>query len=133
MHSDGMFVLYNKKTNRWETVLSNSSYTDDNMKEITSEKDNLIALNSVAWDEDLKEYVNLFDGSEKKKSMLFKNENGDNINYWTSDSFIHARGNFIGYGYNVVKGESLNYNYLVYSVGKTRENTFGVRVVVMVK
>lgn len=133
MHNKGMFIWFNNKNNRWETVVSNQSFTDDNKKEIVSIKDDLIALNSVAWDEELKEYVNLFDGSEKKKLMLFKNENGENISYWTSDRFTHARGNFVGYGYNVVKGDSLNYSYLVYSVGKTRENTFGVRVVVMIK
>lgn len=133
MYNRGMFVWFNEKNNRWETVVSDASFTDENMKKIVTVKDDLIALNSVAWDEELKEYVNLFDGSEKKKLMLFKNENGENISYWTTDRFTHARGNFIGYGYNAVKGDSLNYAYLVYSLGKTRENTHGVRVVVMIK
>lgn len=133
MHSNGMFIWFNEKNNRWETILSDESFTDTEMKKIVSVKDNLVSLNSVAWDEELKEYVSLFDGTEKKKLMLFKNDNGENISYWTSDRFIHARSNFIGYGYNVVKGDSVNYSYLVYSVGKTRENTYGVRVVVMIK
>lgn len=133
LYDKEMFVLFNERTNRWETILSDPNSNDDNMKKIATIKDNLIALNSVAWDEELKEYVNLFDGSEKKKLMLFKNETGEVINYWLSDKFIHARGNFVGYGYNSVKNESLNYSYLVYSNGKTRENTLGVRVVVIIK
>lgn len=133
MHNKGIFVWFNNRNNRWETVVSDESFTDANMKKIVSVSDDLVSLNSVAWDIEAKEYVNLFDGSEKKKLMLFKNESGENISYWTSDKFTHARSNFIGYGYNVVKGDSLNYNFLVYSVGKSRENTFGVRVVVMIK
>ena len=65
--------------------------------------------------------------------MLFKDESGEKTSYWTSDRFVHAAPNFVGHGYNVVKGDSVNYSYLVYSLGKTRKEKFGIRPVIMIK
>lgn len=65
--------------------------------------------------------------------MLFSTVLGDPQSYWTTDSFTNAAPGFVAYGYNVDKGMDLNYVFLVYSLGKTRETTAGIRPVITIK
>lgn len=133
LYTNGYFLWFDEKANEWKLSVYNGEYTDSNKSKIVTLKDKLRALNSLAYDEELQDYVEIFKGNEKKSAMLFKDESGEKTSYWTSDRFVHATPNFVGHGYNVVKGDSVNYNFLVYSIGKTRKEKFGIRPVIMIK
>ena len=136
LYLDGKFHWFNISNNKWEVNENSDNSTDENPKKITESKIDLIVFNAEEYDEN---YYNNFDedhnyiGEDKRVTMLFSKDLKEPVSYWTSDSFIFSQSTFIGYGYNVVKGFDLNYNYLVYSMGVSREVTFGVRPVVLIK
>ncbi len=127
------FLWFNEKQNKWKISAYGDEFTNENMGEIVSMSDKLKYLNSLTYDVDLMDYVEIFKGNEKKNSMLFKDELGEDASYWTGDRYIHAAPGYIAYGFNNVKGNNVNYNHIIYSLGKTREFKFGVRPVVMIK
>lgn len=133
LYTNGYFLWFDEKANEWKLSIYNAEYTDDNRNKIVSINDRLKALNSLAYDEELEDYIEIFKGNEKKNAMLFKDESGESASYWTADRYVHAAPGYVGHGYNVVKGDSVNYNHLVYSLGKTRAAKFGIRPVVMIK
>ena len=66
--------------------------------------------------------------------MLFLDNDGNKASYWVASPFIYTANMFTGYGYHAVKGEGVNYNYFLYSVGKSRKTfTHGVRPVVVIE
>lgn len=133
LYTNGYFLWFDEKGNEWKLSIYNGEYNDANRNKIVSINDRLKALNSLAYDEELQDYVEIFKGNEKKSAMLFKDESGEKATYWTGDRYVHAAPGYVAHGYNVVKGDSVNYNHLVYSLGKTRAAKFGVRPVVMIK
>ena len=64
--------------------------------------------------------------------MFFLNDEGLSESYWTDNRFANAGASMVAYGYNAVKGDSLNYAHLVYSNGSSRTEEYGVRVVVTI-
>lgn len=136
MYSEGKFHWFDFSNNEWKIDVNNNQGSDENPKKIIEEKMDLMVIGAEDYDSD---YYNHFDedknyvGEDKRVTMLFSKSLKEPVSYWTSDSFSFAQSAFIGYGYNVVKGFDLNYNYLVYSMGVSREVTFGVRPVVLIK
>ena len=123
---DDRFIWFNKKENKWEESLKTNTKT-----EITKQYNDLLAYNGVYLvGEEIKYLV---DEGSKEFNMLFLDDEGNKSKYWTSNKYINATKNYIGYGYNVIKHSDLNYNVLVYSSGITREATFGVRAVITIK
>ena len=133
LYTNGYFLWFDEKGNEWKLSIYNGEYTNENKNKIVSINDRLKALNALSYDEELEDYVEIFKGNEKKSSMLFKDESGEDASYWTGDRYVHAAPGYVAHGYNVVKADSVNYNHLVYSLGKTRAAKFGVRPVVMIK
>lgn len=129
---EGIFIWFDKNTNKWNTSTKTGSETNENPVKIATLYNNKFAFNYENYNESVNEYVPIIDKKTKEFEMLFLDEEGNNASYWTSDKFIDATTNHTFYGYNVVKGDSLNYTFLVYSHGFTRENTFGVRAVVTI-
>jgi len=130
VHED-KFIWYDEENNEWITSLS--SEVEDISEPIVTVKDSLYAFNNITYDEYLKDYVDTFNGSEKMKNMFFTDENNNINTYWTTDRFVNSTGRYLAYGYNVVKGDSINYAFLLYSLGKSRENTHGIRPVITIK
>ena len=50
----------------------------------------------------------------------------------SGEKVINATDKYIGHGYNVVRGNELNYSNILYSTGKIYEITAGIRVVVTI-
>ena len=130
---DDKFIWYDEETSEWKTSLSSDFEKTIEHTKIVTMKDTLKALNQLTYDEEIKDYVLTFNGSEKKKNMLFTDENNDINTYWTTDRFVNSTGKYLAYGYNVIKGDSINYAFLTYSLGKSRENTHGIRPVITIK
>ena len=68
----------------------------------------------------------------KEYKMLFSDGTGNINNYWLASNFTYAYHIFVNYGYWVVKGSDVNYTSVVYSVGKSRDYTAGVRAIVII-
>lgn len=127
------FVWYDELNKEWKTSFPSVSASNDNLEKISKFSENLVVLNSLTYNSNTKDYVDTFIGNEKIKKMFFEDDMIPVNSYWTSDNFTTLKSNFVGYGYNVVKSDTLNYTYLVYSVGVSRESTFGVRAVISIK
>jgi len=127
------FLWFDFETNKWNISEKTGEYTDDNMTKITTSKNTLIVYNYEIYDENTGKIVPFMKKDTKEYNMLFKDENKESNSYWTSTKYANATNRFISYGYNVVKGADLNYNYLVYSSQNITENTFGVRPVIEIK
>ena len=74
-----------------------------------------------------------YEKDTKKYNMLFIDEKDVINNYWTADRFVSATDSYAAFGFNAVKSDSLNYNYILFSNGTPRLVTAGVRVVVEIK
>lgn len=129
---DGKFVWYDINTNKWNMNIKTGNETDDNRTMIVSLVNDLSSYDNSTYDENTDSFTYLLEENSSVFKMLYLDEDGNKANYWLANSFINASNVFSAYGYNVVKYDSVNYTYLVYSSGATRENIFGVRAVVVI-
>lgn len=129
---DGIFVFFNENKNEW--VLSyEDSYLDVDDKTIGTLNSNIITFNRFQYNEDINDYQNLFDEDSKEYAMICKDEKSYLNSYWVANRFVNALENYANYGFSSFKTDSLNYDYVVNSLGKIKETTHGVRVVVAIK
>jgi len=119
------FIWYDEETKKWNN--SGKPIHNAIVKPIEKEKIATLKNNWYAYDNEK------FDKESLIYQMLFLDSNGNNANYWLANQFIYTANMFVGYGYQLVNGDSINYRYLLYSQGTSREYTAGLRVVVELK
>jgi len=126
LNHNNIFVFYDVKTKKWNTSTKPSESLNET--KITKLTDTFYSYNNdLNYDGNLL----LAEGS-LEYNMLYLNDDLSNANYWTANQFIYLRNSFVGYGYQIMKYNELNYTYIVYSSGNTRETTAGVRAVVTI-
>lgn len=75
----------------------------------------------------------LLDSNSKKYEMLFSKVGEEAASYWLAgSSFVYTTPSYLSYGYQNVMGDSVNYSYLLFSNGVSRERELGVRAVVTI-
>lgn len=122
---NNMFVWYDVNTNKW-----NTSNKLENV-----EKEKITTLRHTFYSYENKDFntnEELLSEESLEYKMLYIDDDGNRANYFTADRFIYLRSSFVGYGYNIVKFDSINYTYLVYSSGNTRETSAGVRAIITI-
>lgn len=125
-HND-MFVFYDVKTKKWNT--------SNKPSESLNEPLNIVKLTNTfySYNNDLNYDGNLLlEEGSLAYNMLYLNDDLSNANYWTANQFIYLRNSFVGYGYQIMNHDELNYAYIVYSSANTRETTAGVRAVITI-
>ena len=129
---DGLFVMFDQVKNEW--VLSyRINYNDKEDKTIGVLKGNQIMFNRYRYDDKIGDYDYLYPSDTKEYNMMCKDERSHSNSYWLADRYILANENYANYGFNSFKSDSVNSDYVVNSVGKTRETSHPVRVVVAIK
>lgn len=119
------FVWYDVNKKEWNLSEKNIEETD----EIATLKNTWYAYENTDYTTNTSKVEN--DSLEYK--MLFLDNDGNKASYWVASPFIYTANMFTGYGYHAIKGDSVNYNYFLYSVGKSRKTfTHGVRPVVVI-
>jgi len=126
---DGVFVWYDEETNTWNKSEKKGNITEETPTKITTLKHTLYSYQNTNHSENTS--TSYLKENSPEFNMLYLDDEGKKANYWTADSFVSAT-NFSAYGYLIVKGDALNYSYIVYSSGQTRQTTAGVRVVVTI-
>lgn len=127
---NGTFTFFDTKVNKWR--LSHAMHEQPNI-DIATIEDQSKAFQLYLYDEEKDTYLNVTDVNDKKLHMLFTDDKSVINNYWTADRFVDATSGYVGYGFNAVKRDSLNYNFVIYSHAKTRITEAGVRAVVEIK
>ena len=122
-NTHNMFVWYD---GNWHTEQRKEA-TKENPIKITTLKSNFYAYDNSNIDG---EVILAKDTNEYK--MLFTDELNEKNTYWVATPFISTVKQFAGYGYPIVKGDTVNYTYLVYSMGVSRTNSANLRVVVSI-
>lgn len=122
-------VFYWLNNNNWMKNEKKGTETNEELKPINTFKSDLIMYDNQNYDT-LSFYI-----KEKSKlfNMLYLDDNNERAIYWTTTRYTAVSNNYIAYGYNAVKFDTLNADNLVYSSGDTNEITRGVRVIVAVK
>lgn len=110
--------------------VDNKKWTDST----TSSKDEVTVTNTwYAYSTQEAGDKPLLDSNSKKFEMLFSRTGEDAASYWLAgSSFIYTTPSYLSYGYQNVMGDSVNYSYLLFSNGVSRERELGVRVVVTI-
>ena len=129
---NGVFVWYDVNSNTWQSSTKTGTETDEDPVLIVSLLNTLCTYKNRTYNDDDGTFSYLFEEDSLVFKMLYLDEEGNRSNYWTADSFVNATNVLSAYGYNIVKYDEVNYTYLVYSPGVTRETTAGVRVVVTI-
>ena len=119
-HENG-FIWYNAETKEWNT---SEKKLHVGIETIEKEKIATIRSNWYAYDNQY------FDKESSIYKMLFLDSAGNIADYWLANQFTYTANMFVGYGYQLVNGDRVNYRYLLYSQGTPREDTAGLRVVV---
>ena len=122
-------MFYWVEKDKWQINEKSEFESENNLKLIGTFKSNLINYDNQKYEEQtfyIKENNKIF-------NMLYLEDNNKRAIYWTSTNYTSATKNYVAYGYNAVKFDTLNYDHLVYSSGDTKEVTRGVRVIVAVK
>ena len=125
---NGKFLWFNEEDDSWIVYKKDGDETFENKELIVSVESSLIT-----FDNQLDSVEKKYNKEDKIYKMIYQDDEGKNSNYWTTDKFIYPLQNMVGYGYNVMKGDAMNYTYLTYSLQASKENTHGVRVVVALK
>ena len=122
---------YNKDKEEWVISKRDINKNYSKLEEITTLKNERILYSNTYYDENF-EAKNYLDTESQEFKMIFTEENGEKTNYWVDGKVINATDKYIGHGYNVVRGNELNYSNILYSTGKIYEITAGIRVVVAI-
>ena len=130
-HNDE-FYWYNKDENKWMTNKKDNEVTYEEPQKITTLKNELIMYSNNFYDDENEFEKALLDIDSPEYKMIFKEDEGTKANYWLSNQVINATDKYLGHGYNVVRGDEVNYSNLIYFNGVTYEITAGVRVVVTI-
>lgn len=117
--------------NKFETI-NKTELDENNLEFIATIKNDFYTYSNESIHGSNVDAKNFSEDSLEYK-MLFLDESGNKANYFLASNFTSANNIMVGYGYWVVKGSDINYNYLLYSMGKTREVTSGIRALVMIK
>lgn len=123
-----VFVFFDEKENEWKLV---HKYDTEDKVEIGTIKSNLVSFNRVSFAGE--EQVTLYDEDTKAFKMMCKDEKSYINSYWLATRYVFGNNNYAHYGFNVVKRDSVNLDYMTNSYGKTRSTTHGVRAVVAIK
>lgn len=115
------FVWFDIDSNAWTDSLNSE-------KEEVTVTNTLYAYSTQSLDE-----KPLLDSNSKKFEMLFSRTGEEAAGYWLAgSSFVYTTPSYLSYGYQNVMGDSVNYSYLLFSNGVSRERELGVRVVVTI-
>lgn len=122
---------YNKDKEEWVISKRDINKNYSKLEEITTLKNERILYSNTYYDENY-EAKNYLDIESQEFKMIFTEDNGEKANYWVDGKVINATDKYIGHGYNVVRGNEVNYSNILYSTGKIYEITAGIRVVVTI-
>lgn len=128
---DGVFVWYNQSKSTWVKSEKTGNETADKPTQISTLTNTFYAYDNAKYVQETDSYSYLLKEDSLEFKMLYLDDEGNKANYWTADSFVSAS-NLVAYGYQIIKYDSLNYAYIIYSSGIARETTAGVRVVVTI-
>lgn len=128
---NGNFIWYDTNSGKWVTSVKNGTETSEDPTKICILTNTLIAYDNDIDYQDGSSFL-IFTEEDNEFKMLYLDNEGNNANYWVADLFVNTLNNMAGYGYPVVKHDAVNYTYMVYSLGVSRETTAGVRVVVTI-
>lgn len=128
---NGNFVWYDTNSGKWVTSVKNGNETSENPTKICTLTSTLIAYSNNVDYQDGSSFLS-FNEEDNEFKMLYLDNEGNKANYWVADLFINTLNGMAGYGYPIVKHDAVNYTYMVYSLGVSRETTAGVRVVVTI-
>ena len=129
LNHNNQFIWYDKDNNKWEKSTKPDTDLSDKSLKIATIKNTFYAYDNKGYNSE--NY--LLEPDSLAYKMLYLDDSNNNANYWVNDPFIYLHISFVGFGYRIIKSDSLNYTYIVYSSGNTRETTAGVRVVVEIE
>lgn len=126
------FIWFNESTDEWITNQKDENKTYETPEEIVTLQHTQIMYNNLYYDAEIDDYREYLDSESQEYKMLFVEDNGEKANYIIANRSVVAKENYAGFGYNVIRGEDVNYTTLLYSSGNIYEMTSGVRVVVTI-
>lgn len=126
------FYWYNKDENKWITNTRDNTLTYEEPQKITTQKNELMMYSNSLYDGEQEAEPALLEPNSLEYKLIYQEDNGDTSNYWLSNQVINATDRYLGHGYNVVRGDSINYSNILYFNGSIFEITAGVRVVVTI-
>ena len=126
-----MFIALNVEENKFERI-EQPKGSEDKPVLIANIKNDFYAYSNSTFDKDDNESQKYSSDSSEYK-MLFLDEEGNESNYYLASNFSKVSNAMVGYGYWMVKGSNINFGYLLYSMGHSRELISGVRVIVTIK
>ena len=128
VNHNNQFTWYDKETGEWLKSIKNETNSLDTEEKIVTLKNELVMYDNYIHNE---EYF-LLEEDSLEYNMLYFDDNKQKAQYWLADMCINATEKYVGHGYNVVRGPSVNYSNLLYSSLNIYEITSGVRVVVTI-
>lgn len=126
---NGEFLWYDSEIDDWKLFKKDADETLENKELIVSIKSDLITFDNKLDNLNIKRYSS----EDKIYKMIYQDEEGKKADYWLADKFTNSMQDSVGYGYNVMTGETLNYSHLLYSSQTSSEYSSGLRVVVAIK